>query len=472
MSAPGFDAKMRSSERLRYSIPAGRALRAFVLPAALLMSMSVSEVRADACDPLRDRLSQASAMDDIYRKNLKKLRDLHNSIYHSRKEIQSLREGCQTEMTLGRYNTCDHLRTLAQGGVETNINSLATQLDKIQADLDAESAKFEENAKEIVYAKGAIDKCVSEEQARKEANTAAAERIKRAGECGSEAVEREFSAARANFLSEYYEESRSKLRQISEQYGKCPGVSERVSKGDKMIDTVQSISTRVGTAVNNCNVGEMERFLDWLKKVKLPHPAMHVWAKDAREKVGPCRNSRVAEAHDDCRLNVAAGYSASMLPDGGYHCVPDKETADAWCANQRKDWYARNVSETGTIECWPSTTAQTAICEDKFGAGATAISYRDGQVQCRRPPAAPTTTASAVPPPPAATNKSRPRNTARRPPPVYRNPGYDAAVAGAVATVLIQSIISSRNARRPPAIAGPATRCHYNRYGKLHCSGG
>ncbi len=228
MSAPGFDAKMRSSESARSPIPALQVSRFFiVLPAALLMS--VPEVRADACDPLRDRLSQASAMDDIYRKNLKKLRDLHNSIYHSRKEIQSLREGCQTEMTLGRYNTCDHLRTLAQGGVETNINSLATQLDKIQADLDAESAKFEENAKEIVYAKGAIDKCVSEEQARKEANTAAAERIKRAGECGSEAVEREFSAARANFLSEYYEESRSKLRQISEQYGKCPGVSERVS---------------------------------------------------------------------------------------------------------------------------------------------------------------------------------------------------------------------------------------------------
>lgn len=473
MSAPGIDAKPRSSDScMRSTAPVLRALRFVVLPAALLMSLP--EVRADACDPLRDRLSQANAMDDIHRKNIKKLRDLHKSIHQSRQQIQSLREDCQNEVKQKREisSTCDHLRTLALGGVEINPLNIASQLDKIQADIDAELVKVEESVKEIDYAKGAVDKCVSEEQARKEANTAAAERIKRAGDCSSEAIERDFSAARVNFLSEYYEEARSKLRQISEQYGKCPGVSERVSKGDKQIDTVQKISTRVGTAVNNCNVGEMERFLDWLKKVKLPHPAMHVWAKDAREKISACRNSRVADAHDDCRRNVAAGYSARMLPDGGYHCVPDKVTADAWCANQRKDWYARNVSEAGVIECWPNATAQTAICEDKFGAGATAISYRDGQVQCRRPPAPPTTTASAVPPPaPAATARTRPRKAARRPPPVYRNPGYDAAVAGAVATVLIQSIISSRNARRPPAIAAPARRCHYNRYGKLHCGG-
>jgi len=163
----------------------------------------------------------------------------------------------------------------------------------------------------------------------------------------------------------------------------CTDLVNKINRGINRIDRLISAFGAADAAIKSCNISRMEAWR--LKFVNNPsHPLIRQKIQEIEQKRGSCQ--KVA-ANTNCQDKYGSGYSVSKpLADGSYYCIPDKATANAWCAqnNQGSGWYARNIRARGGFDCRQNKVGRNARCSQKYGAGWYAGEARsDGTFNCR-----------------------------------------------------------------------------------------
>lgn len=134
------------------------------------------------CEPLKSRLDQAKALEDVLRRNAANRRDLHNKVYQEWQGSKDfiLREKAKCDKAGPGSFACGMFSRYKAMGLDPDV--IRKRLDRIQADLDEVSGKLEATASEQKYVSGELEKCHQKEAAaaRKKASQAAARARSRA----------------------------------------------------------------------------------------------------------------------------------------------------------------------------------------------------------------------------------------------------------------------------------------------------
>ena len=149
-------------------------MKPFLIPfaagcvAALAVALSSAPARAQ-CEPLKSRLDQAKALEEIHRRNATNRRDLHNKVHQEWEGSKDfiLREQAKCDEHGPGSFSCSMLSRYKAMGLDPDV--IRKRLDRIQADLDEVTGKLQATIGEKKFVSGELEKCNQ-----KEAATAAA----------------------------------------------------------------------------------------------------------------------------------------------------------------------------------------------------------------------------------------------------------------------------------------------------------
>jgi len=172
-------------------------LTLFTAGCVAALAVALSPVPALAqCEPLKSRLEQAKALEEIHRRNATNRRDLHNKVHQEWEGSKDfiLREEAKCNRDGPGSFSCGMLSRYKAMGLDPAV--IRKRLDRIQADLDEVSGKLEATMAEQKYVSGELEKCIQKAEAQKKANEAAARARSRA-RARERAAERERREAEA-----------------------------------------------------------------------------------------------------------------------------------------------------------------------------------------------------------------------------------------------------------------------------------
>lgn len=241
--------------------------------------------------------------------------------------------------------------------------------------------------------------------------------------------------------------------------GDCPDLREAIDKAPETIAKWREPAEKVEQSIASCNQPEMSRYKAQLSRLASSNSLAASLRTQLDKAADRCRKeaievseakeaAREADRLKTCRRDNGPGYQVGhVLEDGRFFCVPNQETANAWCM---KNWgsghYAVDIDSRGGFSCLPTKKTANATCRQEHGSGwyagkvradGTFLCHPPRQVRSRRKPSRP----------------SRPRGPS----------GAD--VGAAIGTAIIQGIIESQRGG-----GGGRRRCHRNPYtGQVHC---
>ena len=265
-----------------------------------------------------------------------------------------------------------------QQSITAKIDQLADAADKAATSCDgkalrtAASGIAEANHPRLASANSAVQRVVS-------------------GVTGAEAA---FANANAAFRSGDMVGARSNLQVAAAHYDQlgsdagCAGKIQKVEVATSKVERVAGAVARVDAAIHACDLDKMARFGEQLAKLKDPPPALKQRIGTLVSAAEDCKRNnpelqRVA-ADADCLARRGSGYSAGTISaDGTYTCLPDKQTANAWCNsnNAGSGWHATKVQPDGSYDCRLSKTGRNAVLPEGVRKGLVRRQgQREGQV--------------------------------------------------------------------------------------------